>query len=659
MINPKSVQEVIDAARIEEVVGDFVQLKRRGSSMIGLCPFHGERTPSFNVSPVRGIYKCFGCGKGGNAINFVMEHESLTFPEAIRYVAKKYNIELEETVVSQEFIAEKQAADSLIVLNEYAQRHFETQLFETDLGKSVGLSYFKQRGFREETIRKFGLGYAPDRTDELTKLAQKDQFKLEQLQKLGLTSAQGRDFFRNRVMFTIHSVVGKPIAFAGRIMQKDAHAPKYINSPETEVYTKSKVLYGIFFAKREIQKRDECILVEGYTDVISLHQAGIEHVVASSGTSLTVEQIRLIKRYTTNIKIIYDGDAAGIKAALRGLDMVLEEDMNVKIVLLPNGEDPDSFVQRVGATAFEEFIKTSAKDFILFKTNLLLEEAAGDPIQKSKLIKDIVSSIARIPDAIRRSVYLRECAALMNVDEGALMAETQKSILKAAQQQFKSRGNAAYQSEYSSEAMPNDATGEPPMDFAPDAATKTEQKSVGDAFQERDIVRILIAAGAQKYDETDSVGAYLLRNIADVLNTFENKLFQQIVTEANVLFSTGQAIESAYFIHHKEVAVQELAAELLVERHVYSENWVEKHNRHLETQQMPDLNFDRDSLSALQHFKHRKIQRLRAENALRIKQANDEKNYDAAFQHMKVDKYLTEVITKLSAEMGINILPPL
>ena len=380
MIKPGSVDEILNTVKIEDIVGDYVSLKRRGVNLIGNCPFHNEKTPSFTVSPTKNIFKCFGCGKGGNSAQFLMEHESFTFPEALRHIAKRYNIEIEETVASRESIEERQMLDSLFIVNQYARDFFQKQLFETDEGKSVGLSYFKDRGFLEDTIKKFGLGFAPNHNKLLTNTAVSVGHKESLLKKLGLTTSYGKDFFRNRVMFTIHNLSGKVIGFGGRILQKDVKAPKYINSPETEVYNKSKVLYGAYFAKKSIRQNDECIMVEGYTDVLSLHQSGIENVVASSGTSLTVEQIRLVKRYTPNMKILYDGDTAGVKAALRGLDLVLEQDMNVKVVLLPEGEDPDSYLQKVGVTAFKEYIEQEANDFLLFKTKLLLKEAAGDPI---------------------------------------------------------------------------------------------------------------------------------------------------------------------------------------------------------------------------------------------------------------------------------------
>ena len=361
MISQKSIQEVQDAAKIEEVVGDFVDLRRRGVNLAGLCPFHHEKTPSFYVSPAKNIFKCFGCARGGTPVHFIMEHENIAFPDAIRYLARKYRIELEETANDSAALQEQQVLESFYLINQYAQEFFSAQMLTTDLGKSVCLSYFKHRGFDDATIAKFGLGFAPSDRDHFTREAVAKGYNIELLRKLGLTSALDNDFFRNRAMFPIHNLSGKVIAFAGRIMHKDPRAPKYINSPETDIYLKSKVLYGAFFAKKAIRQLDECFLVEGYTDVISLHRHGIENVVASSGTSLTSDQVKLIKRFSSKLTILYDGDAAGIRAALRGLDMALEEDLNVRVVLLPDGEDPDSYIQKVGKERFLQFVVEHAQ----------------------------------------------------------------------------------------------------------------------------------------------------------------------------------------------------------------------------------------------------------------------------------------------------------
>lgn len=441
MILQKTIAEIFETSKIDEVVGDFVNLKRRGVNMIGLCPFHNEKTPSFTVSPAKGIYKCFGCGKGGNSVNFIMEHEQASYPDALRFLAKKYGIKVEEKELSPEQDLERQKRDSLFIINEFATNYYHDNLMNNDIGKSVGLSYFRERGFRKNTIEKFQLGFAFDKNDHLTLSMVNKGYNVELLKSVGLTTRFGRDFFRNRVQFPIHNLSGKVIGFGGRILVSDKKKPKYLNTPETEIYNKSKVLYGIYFAKKTVRQEDNCLLVEGYTDVISLHQAGIENVVSSSGTSLTVGQIQLIKRYTSNITILYDGDTAGVKAALRGLDLVLEQDMNVKVVLLPEGEDPDSYVQSVGTEKFKKYIAKNATDFILFKTNLILKETENDPIKRATLIKDIVESIARIPDPIKRSVFVRECSNLMEMSEQILVDETNKAVLRVIQKRKRERKN--------------------------------------------------------------------------------------------------------------------------------------------------------------------------------------------------------------------------
>ena len=434
MISRKSIDEVLDRARIEEVVADFVNLKRRGSNLVGLCPFHHEKTPSFSVSPARNIYKCFGCGKAGDSIRFVMDHETYDYPEAIRYLAKKYNIELEETRQDAESLEAERERETLYKVLDFARKFYTDKLYNSEEGETSGVSYFKERGFRNKTMEVFGLGYAPQEPDSLIVAALKEGFTKEILHKAGLMTLNEGDFFRHRVIFPIFNISGKVIAFAGRQLTSNKRSPKYINSPETDIYNKRKVLYGLFHARKAIRDEDNCFLVEGYTDVISLHQAGIENVVASSGTALTHEQIRLIKRYAGRITVLYDSDPAGIKAAMRGLDLILEESMDVRLALLPEGEDPDSFVQKKGLAGFQDFIKNNSRDFILFKTNLLLKEAAGDPMRKASLVKDLVESLARIPEAIKRATFIQECAHLMKIDEQILVKETNKAVAEFLKQ---------------------------------------------------------------------------------------------------------------------------------------------------------------------------------------------------------------------------------
>ncbi|MCO5280926.1 MAG: DNA primase [Chitinophagales bacterium] len=436
MISKYSIQRIMEEARVEEVVGEYVALKKRGANYLGVCPFHNEKTPSFNVSPAKNIYKCFGCGKAGNSVTFLMEYAQLSYVDALRQLAKKYNVEIEETneEKSKEEIEQQSLTESIFIANGFAQKYFTNFLLNEEAG-GIGLAYFKERGFDLATIEKFQLGFAPDGKDIFARHALANAFQKDILVKAGLVADHDygmRDFFRNRVMFPIHSINGKVQGFGGRILKKDEKSPKYINTSENEVYQKSKILYGAFFAKQAVRKYDECFLVEGYTDVISLHRAGIENTMASSGTSLTTDQIRMVKRMTQNITMLYDGDAAGIKAALRGTDMILEEGMNVRIVLLPEPEDPDSYVKKVGGEGFLKYIAENKKDVILFKTSLFAKEAANDPIKKSELIREILVSIAKIPDPIQRAVYCKECSQHFDMPEQLVTVEVNKLRRKLA-----------------------------------------------------------------------------------------------------------------------------------------------------------------------------------------------------------------------------------
>ena len=440
MIDQATIDKIMAATDIVDVVSDFVSLRRRGANYWGLCPFHDDRSPSFSVSPSKGVCKCFSCGKGGSAIHFIMEHEQLSYYEALKYLAKKYNIEVHEKELTDEERQKRSERENMFVINTFAQEFFSKSLLETDEGRSVGLAYFKERGFNEDIIRKFGLGYSPEKRDALAVEAQKRGYKIDYLLKTGLCreGQNGRiyDLFSGRVMFPVYSVSGKVVAFGGRILKSGVKISKYFNSPESDIYHKSDELYGIYQAKRAIEKERRCYLVEGYTDVLSMHQSGIENVVASSGTALTHGQIRLIHRFTDNITVLYDGDAPGIKASLRGIDLLLQEGLNIKVVLLPDGEDPDSFSKSQSAESFTRYIKEHETDFIRFKTQLLLEDAGEDPIKRADIISNIVESISLIPDAIVRSVYVQECSRLLQIDEQVLLSELNKRRQKRAEQQF-------------------------------------------------------------------------------------------------------------------------------------------------------------------------------------------------------------------------------
>jgi len=680
MISQKSVQEILDTAKIEDTIEEFVNLKRRGVNMIGLCPFHNEKTPSFTVSPAKNIYKCFGCGKGGNPVQFLMEHEAISFPEALRYLANKYGIEIEETQTSQQNIEERQEMESLYLVNQYAKEFWQDQLFNTDVGKSVGLSYFKQRGFREATIHKFGLGFSPNKKDALTLSAINKGYNIEQLRKLGLTNKFDGDFFKNRVMFTIHNLSGKVIAFGGRQLVNNKKSPKYVNSPETEVYSKSKSLYGAFFAKKAIRQKDECVIVEGYTDVISLHQSGFENVVASSGTSLTVDQIRLVKRYTPNIKLLYDGDPAGVKAALRGLDMVLAQDMNVKLVMLPEGEDPDSYLQKVGSSDFEKYLDEEAQDFILFKANLLMQDAKNDPVKKANVTQDIIRSIASIPDALKRSIYMKQCAVIMDVTESVIVETVSKEVIflerKARSDEQKKRRIEQRRNNANVSSKPKPTTGgdpnfpsAPPPDMGEDydggppppmedVPTKKQSPSRGAELQERDIIRLLVTGGGEIYDAEDNttVAEYILINIEDVIDEFENKQYEKLAKLCLKELVDSNPINYKFFVNHTESWVSELAIDVSTSPFEYSHNWKDRHDITLQTQKPPELNFTEDSDNALLRFKLKKVERMISTNMKLVKQSQEAKDESQMMHYLQIAQKLNEMKKDLAKILGTVIL---
>ena len=579
MIDHNTIQRIIDTAEITEVVQDFVNLKKRGVNYLGLCPFHNEKTPSFTVSPSKGIYKCFGCGKGGNAVNFIMEHEHLGYPEALKYLAKKYNIEVVEKELTAEEIQQQNERDSLLVVTKYANTYFQEKLHKNNDGRAIGLSYFKERGFREDIIKKFELGYSLDVRDAFTIAAKEKGYKVEFLEKSGLTivNENGQfDRFRGRVIFPIHGLSGNVIGFGGRILRKDAKAAKYLNSPESEIYHKSRILYGMYFAKQSITQLDKCYLVEGYTDVLSMHQSGIENVVASSGTSLTVEQIRLIKRFTPNVTIIYDGDAAGIKASLRGIDLVLEQGLNVRVLLLPDGEDPDSFSKSRSSAELIDYIEKNEEDFITFKTRLLSQEAKNDPVKKANLITDIVRSIAVIPENITRTVYIKECSIILDIDEKVLYGEINKIRRRTFEKDY-------------------------PKTVSPDAPFKTASPTVpsfvSDIYseaQEKEIIRLLLHYANQtlytyqedKYDEPRSVSVaeYIISEILNDDLEFKNLIYKKIFQEYLDSINKGELIENKHFIYHSDPEISKLAADLLSTSYTLSKIF-EKGGAHIETEE--------------------------------------------------------------------------
>ncbi|WP_140937914.1 DNA primase [Sphingobacterium lumbrici] len=589
MIAKETIEKVLDTARIEEVVGDFVDLKKRGTSLIGNCPFHNEKTPSFHVSVAKGIYKCFGCGVGGDSLKFVMELEKYSYPEAIRYLANKYHIEIAETERSPAQLAAQDKRESLYVLSQWAGKFFKEQLWHTDIGNSIGLSYFKERGYREDIIKKFDLGYSPDVWTALVDEARKDGFQDGYLTEIGLAIERDDkslyDRFRGRVIFPIHNLTGRIIGFGGRTLKTEKSVPKYVNSPESEIYHKSDVLYGLSFAKKAIMDHDTCYLVEGYADVISMHQAGVENVVSSSGTSLTTGQIKLISRFTKNVVILYDGDAAGIKASLRGTDMLLEEGLNVKVLLFPDGNDPDSYIQTFGSTAFKEYISAHQQDFIFYKTNILLKDANNDPIKRAGVIREVVESIALIPDEIKVSVFIRQCSSLLDIEERVLLSELNKIRIHKAKAQDKKRESTTQTSAGS--PYPGDM---PPPDFFLTEAERSDAglaeadmhtKITPEILQEREVVRILLNYGRElaswEGDGEVPIAPYLLGSIDDI--SFDDKASAIIVEEFKKQADNFEIPEAKYFFSHTDKEVADLAVECIASQYEISPNWNSEKNK--------------------------------------------------------------------------------
>ncbi len=580
MIDRPTIDRILDAAHIVDVVQEFVPLKKRGVNFLGLCPFHNEKTPSFTVSPSKEIFKCFGCGKVGNSVNFIMEHEHLTYPEALKYLARKYHIEVVEKEMTQEEIDKQNERESLLVVTAYASRQFAENLFQTEEGISVGLSYFRERGFRQETMKKFEVGYSFEKRDAFTKKALDDGYKLDFLVKTGLSiQHEDRVFdrFGGRVMFPIHSLSGQVLGFGGRVLKTDQKTAKYLNSPESEIYHKSRIVYGIYQARKSIMEKDRCYLVEGYTDVMSLHEAGVENVVASSGTSLTQEQVRLIKRFTPNITILYDGDSAGIKASIRGIDIVLEEGMNVKIVLLPDGEDPDSYSKKVSNEEFTKYIRENETDFIRFKTRLLLEEAENDPVRKANLIKDVVKSIAVIPETIVRTVYIKECSTLLEVAEPILYHEVNKL-----------RQHKSFQ-DRNKYPQPEDLPTPPLL-----IQKQVKQENVT-LYSEREIIRLLLKFGAVEFaknvssedgrEEVVTVADQIVKEIVSDELAFDNPVCAKIFSEIRFHVEHGLFTADNQFIKHEDPEISMLSADLLADSHELSKIWMEKQT-FVETEEM-------------------------------------------------------------------------
>jgi len=652
MIPRETINQIIETARIEDVVGEFVTLRKRGSNLIGICPFHKEKTPSFNVNPARNIFKCFGCGKAGDAVRFIMEHEHYSYPEALRYLAKKYGIKIEEREQSPEELAAQNERERMFNINSFAQEYFSNIMMTSDEGQSVGLAYFHERGFRDAIINRFQLGYCPNSGSAFTDYATQHGYDKDLLIKVGLTgSYENRiyDRYQGRVIFPIHNLTGKVIGFGGRILTKEKTKAKYVNSPESEIYNKSQTLYGIFFARNEISRLDNCILVEGYADVLSMHQAGIENVVASSGTSLTTEQIRMISRYTKNITMLYDGDAAGIHAALRGTNMILEEGMNVRIVVLPPEDDPDSFVQNNPIEVVTKYLADNAKDFIGFKTNLLLKDAQNDPIKRASVIKDIVETIAVIPDPIYRATYIKECSRTLEMPEQTLTNEVNKILRAKLRKQLgldpKQDSQLTYQ-EYQ--------TYQPQQQVEPESSTP-----IG-FFQEQELVKLLLSHGSEniELEEKDEDGKVINTYITTIASAivddlkndgllFRDETHKKIFDAFDRGLDTGILPTAHDFTSSEDQDVAVLAADLLSTQYKL-DDW----QRHRIVVKTEDDVLKKTVLSSILRFKDMVIEDRRAAVVKELQSCTDP---DDQLILLQKKKKLDDIRLKINHDLGIVI----
>ena len=639
MISQSTIQQILSRIDIIEIVGGFIKLKKRGANYLGLCPFHNEKSPSFTVSPSKEIYKCFGCGKSGNTISFLMEHEKYSYTDALKWLAAKYNVEIEETYASPELLQQRQTSDSLFIINGFAQKFFTQQLTETEEGQTIALSYLKERGFREDIIQKFQLGYSPAQKDAFSKEALQQQFNPELLLKTGLvTERQGilMDNYRERIIFPIHNQTGKIIGFGARIIGKKEHAPKYINTPENDIYIKSRILYGSYFARQAIDKNDECLLVEGYTDVVSLHQAGIENVVASGGTSLTPDQLRLIKKYTNNLTILYDGDAAGVKAAMRGLDLALEEGLNVKLVLIPDNEDPDSYVNKVGTSAFNQFIRNNKKDVILFQLEVLLKDAADDSVKKSVVVQTIAESISRmnkVEDFTRQQDYIRQSAQLLRIDESGLHALVNKLIRERVSKQ-EQKVNVPVNTPKTNEASVTDET----------LALFTK-----DEIHEKELIRCLMDFGNLPWDETLTVAQHILAE-GDEWDMVSNPDLKKIMSVYKQWLDEGLEPTMKNFLFHEDPSISQTVVSLTEIRHEISTKWKEVYDIDVITREQQYL---AEVQSVLIFLKLRKIKGMVDENQRELEQVKDASQLTLL---IKTHQHLKSLESQLTRELGTVIL---
>lgn len=638
MIDPQTKDRIFDAAQIADVVQDFVTLKKRGANYIGLCPFHNEKTPSFSVSPSKGIYKCFGCGKGGNAVNFIMEHEQLTYPEALKYLAKKYGIEIEERELTEEEKKLGSERESLFIVTSFASRYFANALNNSPEGIEVGLSYLSERGFKERFIKDFELGYCPDGKDNFTNDALKNGYKLEFLEKSGLTIVKENfkaDRFSGRVIFPIFSLAGKVIGFGGRTLRSEKKTAKYLNSPESPIYNKSKVLYGLYQSKKTIVQKDKCYLVEGYTDVISLHQAGVENVVSSSGTSLTEDQVRLIKRFTKNVTILFDGDAAGIKASLRSIDLILEQEMNVRVVLFPDGEDPDSFSRKLNNTDFEKYLTDNEQDFIKFKIKLLYEDAKNDPIKRASMITEIVRSIALIDNSINQAVYVKECSEFLKIEERFLYAEIGKLKRRKIESERRSQQNKI-QSTPSQSNIPT---------------VPSFVDNVYYEVQEKELLRLILLYGNHKLGSYDNdsrevtVAEYIINELRNDNLEFKNLVYLKIFKLVEKLILDAVPVDESLFTKNTDPEISEISADLCSSNYILSNIW-KKRGSNLPPE---DTQLSIIAEDVVIKYKLKILQLGKSKIVKKIDEASKNNNTELKEAQMQKLKTLLNIMSKLSS----------
>ena len=645
MISQNTIQQILARIDIIDIIGSFIKLKKRGTSHLGLCPFHNEKTPSFTVSSAKEIYKCFGCGRSGNSIGFLMDHEKYSYVEALRWLAQKYNVEIEETETTPEQKLQQLSADSLFIINGFAQKFFSDYLFNDEDGQDIGLSYLKQRGFKEEIIKKFQLGFNPEARDSFAQAAINAQYNLDLLQKSGLVAIRDEkpvDNYRGRIIFPIHNQSGKVLGFGARILKTNDRAPKYINTPENEIYVKSKILYGSYFARMAIDKADECLLVEGYTDVVSLHQAGIENVVASGGTSLTPDQLRLVKKYTNNLTIIYDGDSAGIKAALRGLDLALEESLNVKLVLIPDKEDPDSYVNKVGPAAFTQFVADNKKDFILFQLGVMLQDAGTDSNKKSAVVNQVAETISKInkaEDFTKQQDYIKQCSEILKIEETGLHALVNKFVREKVNKE-EARANRESINQPNSEGDEN-------LEIDNEAVSLLFK----DEPHERAMVRSLLEFGLKEWDEEHRVADHVFSEISEnqLEELIDNKNLITLIKTYKAWYDEGLEPTAKNFTYHEDNIIRQLAMKVMDYDYEISPNWKDVYEGKIDTRE--DL-YKEEVFSTVNYLKLRKIKRLMDENQRDLEKTKDS---DEQIVLLQIHQHLKQMEIELTKNIGTVI----